>query len=149
VANLLTELRAHLVTAGIVRTPTGGGSLPVLWLEPRLGTPAPGETPVGGSAAQAHATAVVGAFLTNGFAPAPYMSFMRQPIVDLRIRTTTALAAEQLELAITAALIDRRDFMLGAMYVIECEQWRALQRLGSGPQGFEFVTAYWFQTLRS
>lgn len=146
--NLLTELRAHLVTAGVVRAPTVPGSLPVLWIEPRLGVPAPGETPAGGSASQAGATAVAGAFITGGFAPQPYESFMRRPIVDFRLRTSTALAAEQLELAITAALIDRRDFMLGALYVIECEQWRALTRLGSDAQGFEFMASYWLEILR-
>lgn len=147
-ANLLTELRTHLIAQGIVRNPTVAGSLPTMWLEPKLGTPAPGERPPRGADTQIGTSAVVGAFLTGGFAPRPYESFMRKPIVDLRLRTTTALVAEQLELAITAALIDRRDFMLGALYVIECEQWRALQRLSSGPQGFEFVTSYWLELLR-
>jgi hypothetical protein len=148
-ANLLTELRNHLVSAGVVRNPLVAGAQPPMWLEPKLGTPAPAEKPPRGDDTQIGPTAVVGALLTGGIPAAPYMSFARKPIVDLRLRTTTALIAEQLELAITAAIADRRDFMLGAMYCIECEQWRALQRLGSGPQGFEYVTAYVFELLRT
>lgn len=121
-----------------------------MWLEPRLGTPAPTERPPGGSDTEIGPDAVVGAFLTGGFAPGPYLSFIRTPIVDLRIRARTSLLAETLDLAISAVLIDRRDFMLGGeLYCIECEQWRALQRLGSDTQGFEYVAALWFQLYRS
>lgn len=145
---LLTALRDHLVGEGIVRAPDTPGGEPPFWREPRLGTPAPGETPPNGSAVEVGADAVIGAYLTGGFAPPPYGSTLRKPIVDLRLRTRLAPTAETLELAITKALIDRRDWVMGGLYVVECEQWRALSRLTSDEQGFEYVTAYWFELVR-
>jgi hypothetical protein len=47
------------------------------------------------------------------------------------------------------ALIDKRDFMMGGVYVVESEQWRALQRLGSDEQGYEYVVSYIFELLRA
>jgi hypothetical protein len=40
------------------------------------------------------------------------------------------------------ALIDKRDWMMGGVYVVESEQWRALQRLGSDEQGYEYVVLH-------
>jgi hypothetical protein len=91
---------------------------------------------------------VLGAFLTGGFAPPPYGSFLRKPIVDIRFRGKSPQNIETTELAITKSLIDRRDWTMGGMYVVECEQWRPLQRLGSDEQGFEYVAAYWFELIR-
>lgn len=145
--NLLSALRDHLVAQGIVRKPSVAGALPPLWLEPALGTPGPGE---GNNPTEIGSDLVLGAFLTGGFAPPPYGSFLRKPIVDIRIRALKdkAYLAEQIELAITKALIDRRDFTMGGLYVVECEQWRPLQRLGSDEQGYEYVVAYWWELIR-
>jgi hypothetical protein len=148
-SSLLTALRDHLVTAGLVRKPSVPGALVPLWLEPQLGTPAPGE---GNNPTEVGSDLVIGAFLTGGFAPEPFASYQRRPIIDLRFRGRTPQNIETTELAITKQLIDRRDFMLGApgnqLHIIECEQWRALQRLGSDEQGFEYVTAFWFELAR-
>lgn len=151
--SLLTALRDHLVTAGVVRKPSVVGAAPPLWVEPPRGVPAPGE---GNNPAEISATLVIGTFLTGGFAPGPFESYMRKPIVDIRFRGRAEPSAQPLiestELAITKQLIDKRDFMLGTpgnqLHIIECEQWRALQRLGSDAQGFEYVTAYWFELAR-
>lgn len=145
---LLTALRDHLVTNAVGRDPATAGALPPIWREPKLGTPAVGEFPPNGAPSQAGSTAVIGLFLTGGLAPAPYESFARKPIVDFRLRTSTALVAEQLELDISKVLIDRRAFTMGGLYVIECEQWRPLQRLGSDEQGFEFTAGYLFELYR-
>lgn len=147
--NLLTALRAHLVAQDIVRVPKVAGTVPPMWLAPKLGTPAPGERPPNGSDAEVGPDAVVGAFVTGGFAPAPYGKPIRKPIVDLRLRTANALIAENLELAITNALIDQRDFMLDDLYVIECEQWNALALIGSDEQGFDYRVSYWFEIPRA
>jgi len=142
---LLTALREHLITEGLVRKPSVAGALPPLWLEPQLGVPAPGE---GNNPTEVGSDLVIGAYLTGGFAPPPYGSFLRKPIIDLRFRGRNPVTIENTELAISKALIDRRDWMMNTMYVVECEQWRPLQRLGSDEQGFEFVTAYWYELLR-
>jgi hypothetical protein len=145
---LLTAIRDHLVTNAVVRAPDVPGALPPCWKEPKLGTPAPGETPPGGGATEVGVDAVVALYLTGGIAPEPYGSFIRKPIVDVRLRTRTGLIAENLELAITKVLIDRRDFTMGGLYVVECEQWRTLQRLGSDEQGFEYTAAFVFELYR-
>lgn len=148
---LLSALRDHLVTHGVVRKPSVAGSLPPMWLEPALGVPAPGE---GDNAVEIGQDLVLGAYLTGGFAPAAY-STLRKPIVDIRIRTAKdkAYLAEDVELALTPLVRDRRDWTMGTapnqMYVVESQQWRALQRLGSDAQGYEHVTAYWFELVRA
>lgn len=142
---LLSALRDHLVTHGVVRKPTVPGSLPPMWLEPALGVPAPGE---GNNEVEIGEDLVLGAYLTGGFAPAAY-STLRKPIVDIRIRAAKdkAYLAEDIELAITPLIRDRRDWTMGGLYVVESEQWRPLQRLGSDGQGYEHVVAYWFELL--
>jgi hypothetical protein len=143
--DLLTNLRDHLIAAGIVRKPSTAGASPPLWLEPRLGTPAPGE----GSNPTEIGDPVLGAFLTGGFAPIPYMgSWMRQPIVQINLRGNSPQTIQMTELAITKELIDKRDYMLSTQYVIESEQWQPLQRVGSDEQGFEYTVAYWFELYR-
>jgi hypothetical protein len=143
---LLNAIRDELVARDIVRKPTVAGPLPPMWLEPALGVPAPGEgnNPVG-----IGDDLVLGGFLTGGFAPAPYAT-LRKPIVDIRIRTAKdkAYLAEDIELAITARLGDQRDWTMGGLYVVESQQWRPLQRLGSDAQGYEHVVAYWFELIR-
>lgn len=143
-ADLLTALRDYLVSAGVVRKPSVAGVLPPLWLEKQLGVPAPGE----GQGNEVGSDLVLGAFLTGGFAPEPYGSWIRKPIIDIRFRGLSVQTIQTTELAITKALIDKRDWMMSTQYVVEAEQWRALQRLGSDEQGWEFVSAYWFELLR-
>jgi hypothetical protein len=143
---LLAAMRDHLIAQGIVRKPSVVGSAPPLWVEPALGTPAPGE----GQGVEVGDELVLASFLTGGIAPDPYGSWHRQVIVDMRLRAKRdrPYLAEDVELAITKALIDRRDWMMAGLYVVESEQWRALQRLGSDEQGYEYVCAYTFELLR-
>lgn len=145
--SLLSAMRDHLIAQAVVRKPSVAGSTPPLWLEPKLGVPAPGESRSGNTTEAS--SLVVGAFLTGGFAPAPYGSPIRKPIVDFRFRGSDAQAIETLELDITRQLIDKRDWMMSSQYVIECQQWRALTRLGSDEQGFEYMASYWFELLRT
>lgn len=143
---LLTALRDQLIAQDIVRKPSVAGARPPLWLEPKFGTPAPGE---GDNATEIGTDLVLAAFVTGGFAPEPYGSWQRRPIVDIQYRGVNAVTIEQTELAVTGALIDRRDWMMGGLHVIECQQWNALARVGSDPQGFMFRSSYWFQLTRA
>jgi hypothetical protein len=142
---LLTAIRDELIAHNIVRKPSVPGPLPPMWLEPTLGEPAPGE---GNNPVEIGEDLVLAAYLTNGFAQPAY-STLRKPIVDIRIRSAKdkAYLAEDVELAITPRLRDRRDWTMGGLYVVESEQWRPLQRLGSDTQGYTHVVSYWFELL--
>lgn len=140
-AELLTQLRTHLADAGIVRVPQVAGAAPAMWLEPRRGVPAPGE----GKGDEVSVDAVIGAFVSGGVPPRRYESWQRQPIVDLRYRTRTAVLGHQLDAQVREQLVDRRDWMLGSLHVIESLVWREFQPLGADEQSFEFVTAFVFQ----
>jgi hypothetical protein len=143
-ADLLTALSDYLVAQAVVRKPSVAGALPPLWLEPQQGVPAPGELYPGGSATQTGADVVLGAFRTGGFTQAPYESPWRIPTIDLRIRARTAPLVTSTERAITPLIIDKREWMMGALLVIDSEMWRPLQPLEITPQAFTFVVSYSF-----
>jgi hypothetical protein len=144
VAELLIDLRAYLIAQGLVRKPSVAGAAPPCWLEPMLGVPAPGEgqgTEVGDP--------VLGVYQTGGFVLGPYMdSYARQPIVQLNFRGKNPQTINALELQITKLLVDRRDWTMGASYLVESSLWQALQLVASDTQGFEFSSAYRFELYR-
>ncbi len=142
--DLLTELRNHLVTASIVRNPNTAGALPPMWLEPKIGTPAPGEIPARGTATNVGATAVLAAYWSGGVAPSTIESFLRTDFVELRLRTTAASVAQTLEAAIRNAVIDtalgygKRNWTMGTTTIIESLVYRPMDRLGSDEQSFDW-----------
>ena len=144
VPRLLVALRDQLVSDGIVRSPGTPGALPPLWIQPRLGVPAPGETPSGGTAAQS-GDPVAGAFISGGFPVARFESAWRRPTVEVRIRASKAPAAEDLGEAILAATIDRTDWLMGSRHIIESQMWRPLTPAGSDEQGFDYLLAVAFE----
>ena len=138
---LLPNLRTYLIAEGLVRDPDVAGAAAPLFLAPANGVPAPGE---GASPALAP-DLVVGAYRTGGFPPARHLPEFRTWTVDFRIRARLAAHAEEFETQLTAALIDRFVWPMGELTVIESQQWRELQPLGSDHQGYEYVVAYWFE----
>lgn len=165
-ARLLTALREHLTAAGLVRPPHILGAEAPMWLEPRLGTPAPGE---GNNPTEVGADIVVGAYIAGGIAPGPFDGDRRKPIVELRYRTRQGYMAEDLSLRVDAQIATRRfatltsagfpaditddvvpdpAFMLSGLFVLECTQVLELQRLGSDEQGFEHTVQYQFELYR-
>jgi hypothetical protein len=149
---ILSAVRDHLFAKGIVRKPTVPGSLPPMWVEPMQGLRGP-KKPGEPATTEDSTDLVLGAFLTGGIAPGRFESWWRQPIIDVRYRGWSVPTIEATELLITKALADRVDFMLApstpsATYSVEGEQWRALQRLGSDEQGYEYVSAYRFVLYR-
>lgn len=143
--DVLGPLRTYLIAQGLVRNPTIASSLPPMWLEPQHGTPAPGETPSGGNTTQIGADLVIGAFLSGGFPVGPYESSWRIPTVDLRLRGRTSPVVKTAEAQITAALIDKREWVMGGINVIESQLWRPLQPIAIDDQSFDFVVSYSFQ----
>lgn len=140
-AQLLTALREHLASEGLVRDPAVPGGEPPMWLEPRTGVRAPGE----GDAPERGDDVVLGAYVAGGVPPRPYESWQRRPTVDLRFRSRTAPLAHQLDAGIRAVLIDRRNWMLGSLRIIESQVWREFQPLGFDEQAFDYVTSWIFQ----
>jgi hypothetical protein len=148
-ADVLTAFRDHLILAGLVRKPSTAGPQHPLWLERAEGVPAPGER----EAPERDDLLVLGAFLTNGVAPSRFESWWRQPIVDVRFRGRArgmggVDAIQDTEHAISGAVIDRVDWTMGGLYVVESEQFQALQRLGSDEQSFDYFTSYRFILYR-
>jgi hypothetical protein len=140
-STLLNDLRTYLVAQGVARVPRTAGSAPPLWLEPRNGVPAPGE---GQNSTERGADAVLGVYLNpaGGIPARPFESSMRADVIELRYRTSKASVAADLEQQVRAALIDKRDLIFGSQRVIDIEEWRALTRIGSDDQGFEFLSSY-------
>jgi hypothetical protein len=141
---LLEALKTHLITQGLVRSPRTAGSLPPLWLQPRLGVPAPGEIPSGGATVEA-GDPVVAAFISGGFPVERFESAWRRPTVEIRIRASKAPTGEDLGESILAATIDQTNWLMGGRQIIESQMWRPLTPLGSDEQGFDYLLAVAFE----
>lgn len=142
-------MRDYLIAQNIVRKPSvaapgGDPNRPPLWLEPRNGVPAPGESP-NDVTVEIGPDSVLGAYLTGGIPARPFESSLRVDTVDVWFRTSGALRAFTLEKLVRAALVDKRNWTMGTQVIIDSEQWRALQRLESNDQGFIFIASYMFQ----
>jgi hypothetical protein len=144
VPRLLDALKAHLVSQGLVRDPRTAGALPPFWRQPRLGTPAPGETPSGGATTEA-GDPVVAAYITGGFPIGRFESAWRRPVVEVRVRASKAPTGEDLAESILAAVIDRTDWLMGGRRVIESQMGRPLTWEGSDEQGFDYLFTVAFE----
>lgn len=142
-ADLLGALANYLIAQGIARQPSAAGPGHPLWLEARNGVPAPAE---GDDSVETDPDAVLGAFRASGIAPAPYDSGTRIDFVDLWIRVAKAPTADVIEKQLRAALLDKRNWTMDTLTVIESLIYREMQRYGSGPDGFDYVVSYSFQT---
>lgn len=140
--DLLSDLRDYLITQGLVRKPSVAGSASPFWLEPRNGVPAPGE----GQNATERGDPVLGAYLTGGVAARPFESSLRESVVDIHFRSQNPAQSVQTHRQLRAALIDRRQQLVGTQVVIDIEEWRPFQRLGSDEQGWTHIWAIWAQT---
>lgn len=142
-ADLLTHLRDYLVGLGIARKPSVAGSVPPLWLEPRNGVPAPGETP--GNDALEAGEVVLGAFRTTGIAPRRHEGFVRIDAVDVWIRSRNALQAFQLHDQLRDALNDLRSWDMAGLHIEESLMFRDLQRIRSDSSGFSYTSEFTFE----
>jgi hypothetical protein len=146
--DLLNPLRDYLVGQGIVRkpaTPAPGGNpdLPPLWLEPRNGVPAPGESP-NTNAIEVGPRVVVGAFESTGIAPDRHEGFVRDQHVDFRVRAKFAPDALAIKEQIRQYLNDRRSWDMAGLHVEESLMFRDWQRLGSDDQSFDWTAEFSF-----
>lgn len=140
---ILPHLRDFLIAQGLVRKPSVAGAAHPLWLDPRLGVPAPGE---GVNATEVDGDVVLGAFQVSGIPKPPYeASVLRTDAVDVWIRARMAPFAYTVGDAIVEALADQRQFDLAGLTIVECLLFRPLQRLGSDAQAFDFTMQFTFE----
>lgn len=145
---LLSGFRNYLVAQGLVRKPSVAGAVPPLWIEPQDGVPAPGEKQ--GTEDDAHR--VLGVFYTAGLAPRPYEKEYRTRFVDVVYRTKEVGdlgATFVLNQAIFNAIVDKRNWSMAGVQILESLEWRALQRVSSDPQGYLHSVGYVFYTSNS
>ena len=141
---LLEHMRDSLVAQGVVRAPRTVGALPPMWLEPRDGTPAPGE---GQNATEIGADVVLGAFRVAGIAPRPYEGSVRVDGVDIWIRSRTYPLASTVEDQLRTALNDKRHWVMGALLVNESIIFRDMAPVERNAQAYTFSVSYLFSVF--
>ena len=136
---MIDACRDYLIAQALVRDPRVAGAAPPCWRSPRNGLPAPGD----GTAPEIGTTLVVGLFPSTGIARAPYdAQALRTDGLDIRIRSTTAPAAIELDDSIRAVLMDKRNWSMGGLTVVESRLERPLQLISSDEQGYDFIAGY-------
>lgn len=142
--DLLTNLRQFLINAGLVRDPrNGSSSLPPMWVAPRYGTPAPGQTE-GLKAQEVGKDIVLAINPGTGIPPARYEGFLRHNVVDIVYRGRIPQPVLSLENQIRAQINDKRAYMLVNVPVNESLLFRDLQFLGSDEIAFNYMQSYQF-----
>lgn len=138
---LLDHIKSYLIAQGVVRDPRTAGAAHPVFREPRDGAIAPGEP----SGVEADSDLVVSMFLAPGVPPRVYEGFFRTDGIDFWIRSRTAPLAVSFEEQLRGALHGQQNVMMGGERIIQAAMFTDLRPLGSGPQGFTFVTGYLFQ----
>jgi hypothetical protein len=88
----------------------------------------------------------VGLFVGTGVPEARHdASWLRTDTVDIVIRSTTAPAAIALDDAIRYQLVDRRNWSMGGLLVVESEMSRALSQVGADEVCFDWTCSYTVQ----
>jgi hypothetical protein len=149
--DLLLNIAAYLIELGFVRDPDTpdviGSPLPPLWIAPRYGCPAPGETPQDGNSTEIGVNTVVSMGWATGIAPKRYEGFLRDDGVEFFIRSISPQVPMALDNQIRGALNDRRGWVLnGAVIINESLLTRPIQLLSSDEQGWTYHFEYLFNT---
>lgn len=142
--HLAKELRADLVSAGLVRAPGTAGSLPACWVQPAGGVPAPGE----GAVTAEKSDPVVGLLTGVGVSGAPFeQQWLSRDSIDVVIRASAGKMPDAFVLGrkIRRRITDRRGFQLGGLRVEECIETTPLTLITTDPvQGAIFTASYLF-----
>lgn len=145
---LLEHVQHHMIANDLGRDPRGPvlglpREEPTIWLAPRNGTPAPGESV--GSPAEANPDLVIGMFQVAGIAPRRHEGFMRIDGLQLWVRARKDPYAREWEVRFRAEFNDKRGWQLAdGLPVNESLLFRDLQPVGSGEQGYDFTMEYLF-----
>jgi hypothetical protein len=117
------------------------GDLYPVFLEPREGTPAPGE-PKG---KENNERAIVGLILTGGMRTGTLEKFRRKVVFDFWIRAMPPQLPQQIGDRLRLLLHDKRNWDMAGLTVIESMLWRPLQPVGHGPQGYSYTMGFLFE----
>jgi hypothetical protein len=131
---VVTALHDYLIAQGIGRNPDTLGTLPPIWRDgDSTGLlPAPGE---GNNPTQVGQDAVIGLFRTTGIPVARFEGERRRPIIQVNLRVRRAPIAETLGEQIEAAVLDKRNWPMGGLRVIESQQVGPLSFTGRSEDG--------------
>lgn len=141
-ATLTDHVNNYLIAQGIVRDPRVAGALPPCWRMPRDGVRAPGD----GKGSEIGPTAVVGLIHSGGIVSKRFEKEWRNDIIEIWLRTTKWPITEALYIQLRAALIDKVNWNMDGITVIESLEWRALAHLDSDNQAFTALCSVMFQT---
>lgn len=142
-ATLTDKVWTHLITQGVVRDPRVAGALPPAFRQPADGTPAPGE----GLGAEIGPTAVIGIYRDLGIAAAFLEGQWRRDMIDIIYRTQKWPTTEALYAQVRTQLVDKMNFVMAGMRVIQSVEWVALTRIDSSTaQGFTSRSSVLFET---
>jgi hypothetical protein len=121
VADLLVtaELRAFLVTAGVVRAGETPGAPPACWFNPHEGP----KQPVAGETAAV--TLIAGLQVPTRVNEA----FMEDRIVDVWVRATSFPVGELLQRSIRGLVNDKRNYLMGALLVEHSILWAGISNV--------------------
>lgn len=143
-ASLADEMRNFIVASGLGKKPSGSGSLPTIFVEPKAGAPAPDDLRKDGIAG----TIAVTLTNTGAFATVPHEAFLDERTIDVIIRADNAKEADEWSTRLAALLDDKRNYNLGAIRVSRSLRFRGFQRLPTDPslveQGYIFTMSFVF-----
>jgi len=140
---LLECMQAEMITQGVGRKPaTAGSTLPPVWLAPRQGAVGPGQE----RDPYMHPTMVVSLYAGGGFPTAPFEGFWDAGrIVDVRIRSLDAAAADDLALELHQIFGDRQNWDMGGLHVEETQRYMPLQLISTDRDlGWDFLIRFMF-----
>jgi hypothetical protein len=89
---------------------------------------------------------VMSLYVGGGFPTAPYEGFWDAGrIVDVRIRTLDAAAADDLALSLHQVFGDRQNWQMGGLHVEETQRYMPLQLISSDRDlGWDFLIRFMF-----
>lgn len=114
------------------------GDLLPMFIDPREGPPAPGEK----KGTENNSTGILSLVYTGGVATGPLEKFHRRETYDIWIRTMTPQLAKHVADRLRLLLHDKRDWNMDGLQVIESMEWRPMQPVGHGPQGYSYTVTY-------
>lgn len=145
---LLKGIRETLANVDAVRVPSVADAsppTPPMWIEPRNGVPAPGQTE--GLEPTEMGDPVVTALYAVTEIPGDRFEqniFRRQP-VEVWIRARTSPDAFRVDEVLKEQFRDRRNYnLVNGLWISESLVYRGLQRIGPDQSGFTYNTQYIF-----
>jgi len=141
--DLLKGIRNYLISQGVVRDERVPGTAPPLWIAPRHGTPAPGQSE-GLNPTEVGQDVVASISKTSGIAPQSMEGFIRKDGVQFVVRARKAPFGYAFEQQVRVALNDKRGWMMDNVPVNESLLYRDLAPIGADDQGYIFTFEYMF-----